>query len=417
MLLSFFKGGKNFSIITSCNIGVQVISLIFFTIITRLYEPEVLGEYLIYLAYASIAILLSTGFYEQALFIDKKDRRQSYILSATLSIALCSALLSLIPVSLLMPDYAVFISISILGGAIRVIARSYGIVNGRLSQIAIYDLLLSPIMPLCLMIGAKLYGQNSSYFLISVNSLVSFFTSLILLVYVIKLNSIKFVYSLRNGFYFSLVLLKRYINLPKYKMPSELIGILTLRLPLFVIERFFTANLAAFYGVAFRIAITPVTVIISTVAQMFLHKVRYNRSNSIKTYSIFIKYSLFLLGISVLSIIFIFTLSEWLIVQLFTDKYTDVAHILKLLSPYIATLILVSPLMGTFVVYEKQKLLLLKNISLLVLTGLGYTVSVLFDDIDYGFLLFSLSAVLVYGYAYLLMYKNYKNENFQANSY
>lgn len=410
MLLSLFKGGKRFSIITICNVGVQVVSLIFFTIIARLYESEVLGEYLIFLAYTSIAILLSTGFYEQALFIDKKDRRQAYILSATLSIALCSALLSLIPVSLLMPDYAVFISISVLGGAMRVIARSYGIVHGRLTQIAIYDLLLSPVMPLFLMLGAMTYGQNTSDFLISVNSLVSFFSSLILLVYVIKLNRIKFDYSFKRGCYFSLVLLKRYINLPKYKMPSELIGILTLRLPLFVIDRFFTANLAAFYGVAFRIAITPVTVIISTVAQMFLHKVRYNRSNSIKTYNVFMKYSSFLLGISIMSVISIFTISEWVILQLFTDKYAHVAHILKLLSPYIATLIFVSPLMGTFVVYEKQKLLLLINISLLILTSLGYALSVLFNNIDYGFLFFSFSSVLVYGYAYILIYKNYKQE-------
>jgi O-antigen/teichoic acid export membrane protein len=417
MLLSLLKGGKNFSIITFCNIGVQVTSLVFFTIIARLYESQVLGEYLIYLAYASIAILLSTGFYEQALFIDKKNRRQTYILSATLLVAFCSSILALIPLSLLIPEYAIFISISILGGAMRVIARSYGIVNGRLNQVAIYDLLLSPVMPLCLMTGAILYDQETSTFLISVNSLVSFFTSLILLIYVIKLNSIKFNYSLKNSFYFSLVLLKRYINLPKYKMPSELVGILTLRLPLFVIDRFFTANLAAFYGVAFRIAITPVTVIISTVAQMFLHKVRYNRSNSIKTYNIFIKYSKFLLAVSILSIISIFTLSEWLVVQLFTDKYADVAHILKLLSPYIAVLILVSPLMGTFVIYEKQKRLLVIRISLLIFTGLGYTLAVLLNDIDYGFLTFSLSSVLVYGYAYLLMYRNYKNENFQTNSY
>lgn len=410
MLRSLFNGGKKFSIITFCNVGVQITSLIFFTIIARLFEPDILGEYLIYLAYVSIVVILSTGFYEQALFIDRKDRRQSYILAATLSVAFCSSFIVFLPLSLIIPDYAVFVSISVLAGAMRVIARSYGIVNGRLSQIAVYDLILSPVMPLFFMLGAKLFGQNSSVFLISVNSLVSLFTSAVLLFYVIKLNKIEFIYSLPKSLFFSLCILRRYIKLPKYKMPAELIGILTLRLPLFVIDRFFSANLAAFYGVAFRIAITPVSVIVSTVAQMFLHKVRYNRSNSIRTYDIFIKFSALLFVLSFMSIIAIFTLSDWVIVQLFTEKYADVAHILKLLSPYIAILIFVSPLMGTFVVYERQQQLLVIRIFLLIMTGLGYAVSVLSENIDYGFILFSLSSVLVYGYAYFLMYKNYKNE-------
>jgi O-antigen/teichoic acid export membrane protein len=410
MLRSLFIGGKRFSVITICNLGVQVTSLIFFTIIARLYEPEILGEYLIYLAYVSVVVIVSTGFYEQALFIDKKDRRQAYIIVAVIFVALCSSLIAYIPLSILLPDYAAFISVSVLAGAIRVIARSYGIVNGRITQIAVYDFISSPIMPLFLMLGAMYFGQDSSLYLVSVNSIVALFTSIILLLYVINLNRFKFVYSLKNSLNLLFLILRRYINLPKYKMTAELIGILTLRLPLFVIDRFFTANLAAFYGVAFRIAITPVSVIISTTAQMFLHRIRYNRSNSINTYDVFIKYSVLLLGISLLSLLVIFTLSDWIIVLLFTEKYSYVSHILKLLSPYIAVLIFVTPLMGTFVVYEKQKYLLVMKSFSLLMTGLGYTFAVFTNNVDYGFMFFSLSSVLVYGGAYFWMYKNYKHE-------
>jgi len=238
MLRSLFKGGKRFSVITFCNVGVQITSLIFFTIIARLYEPEILGEYLIYLAYVSMVVLISTGFYEQALFIDTKDRRQAYILAATLSVAFCISLVTFIPLVLIIPEYAVFVSLSVFAGAMRVVARSYGIVNGRLCQIAVYDFMLSPVMPLLFMLGAKVFGQSSSYFLISVNSMVSFFVSTVLLVYVLSLNKIKFTYPLTKSIYFSFCILRRYIKLPKYKMTAELIGVLSLRLPLFVIDRF-----------------------------------------------------------------------------------------------------------------------------------------------------------------------------------
>lgn len=413
MLRSLFNGGKNFSVVSFCNVGVQVTSLFFFTIITRLYEPKIIGAYLIYLSYVSIVVIFSTGFYEQALFIDRKNRRQPNIIFATLIVAFCSSIIAYIPLALIIPDYAAFVSISVLAGAIRVIARSYGIVNGRLSHIAIYDLISSPIMPLFLMLGAKFFGQNSSLYLISVNALVTFFTSTVLFIYVVHLNKIKFVYSLKKSFYFSIFILRRYVNLPKYKMTAELIGVLTLRLPLFVIDRFFTASLAAFYGVAFRIAITPINVVISTIAQMFLYKIRNNRSNLIDTYDVFIKYSFLLLGISSSSLVVIFTLSDWVIVQLFTEKYSDVSYMLKLLSPYIAILILVSPLMGTFVVYEKQRYLLIIKLFLLVLTAIGYAIAVLTSNIEYGFMFFSLSSVLMYGVAYFLMYKNYKFERSQ----
>jgi O-antigen/teichoic acid export membrane protein len=410
MFRSLFKGGKKFSVVTFCNLGVQITSLFFFTIIARLFEPEILGEYLIYLAYVSIIVILSTGFYEQALFIDTTDRRQGYIVVTVLTVALGSSFCAYVPMSIFSPDYAVFVCLSVLAGAMRVIARSYGIVNGRLIHIAIYDLVSSPILPLSLVFGAKYFEQYTSLYLIYANSLVTFITSFLLLVYVVSLNRFKLVYTLKHGLHLSILILRRYINLPKYKMTAELVGILTLRLPLFAMDRFFSANIAAFYGVAFRIAIVPVSVITSTVAQMFLYKIRYNRANSVSTYNVFIKYSLLLLGISILSIVTIFTLADWLIVQLFTAKYSEVSHILKLLSPYIAVLILVSPLMGTFVVYEKQRYLLVMKLLLLVMTAVGYMLAVLMDDIDYGFIIFSLSSILVYGYAYLLIYKHYKNE-------
>jgi len=122
-----------------------------------------------------------------------------------------------------------------------------------------------------------------------------------------------------------------------------------------------------------------------------------------------------LLGISLLAIFGIFTLADWIIVQLFTDKYADVAHILKLLSPYVAVHILVVPLMGTFIIYEKQRYLLFLKSFLLAMTGFAYMVAIFTANIDYGFFLFSLSSVLVYGYAYFLMYKNYYNERIELN--
>ena len=410
MLRLLIAKSKNFSIITFCNVGVQIISLLFFAIIARAYEPEILGEYIIYLSYVSIVVIMCTGFYEQALFIDKKERRQSYIIAATIVVAIILSLLSLIPLYFIAPEYAIFLCFAVFGGALRVLSRSYAIVNGKLKNIAIFDLITSPIMPLLLVLGAKYFAQSTSTFLISVNAIMTLLIGATLYVYVIYLNNIRFIYSLKKGIFLSFLILKRYSNLPKYKMTSELVAVFSLRLPVLVMDKFFTANMAAFYGVAFRIAITPVTVITSTVAQMFLHKIRNNRINNESSFNVFIRYSLGLLVLALICVMTIFTISEWVIVQLFTDKYRFVAYILKLMSPYIAVLIAIIPLTSTFIVYEKQKYLLLIQLALLILTSVGYFFAVQFDNIDLGIIFSSISSFVVYGGAYYLMYKNYNNE-------
>lgn len=399
---------KKFSFITISNFATQLIAVIGFTFVARVFAPNIIGEYVVYLSFVSIISLFSTGFYEQALFIDTDENNRRHIILLTLIISIFITILSLFFLKVFSIVYWVPISIAVLGSAIRVIARSIAIVNNRLVFMSLYSLVIAPSVPVTILIGAHFFSQESHWFLIRVNAGITLLSSLIFLI-VLSFNDVKKYNSIQLSkiWWFA----KRYKKLPQYKMTGEVTNALSVRAPTIVISNFFTTSLSAFYGMAFRIAVTPLTVVVGTISQMFLQELVSQKKYGAVKLSLLKKYTAVLLTIALIVTVLIFTVSEPVITLVFSAEYAMVSEFIKYMSPYIFVLILVSPLTSVFVVFEKQKYLLYQNAVSLIITIIAYSIAIRSSNLLWGVGLFSIGVFVLYLYMFLIILKLFKEWN------
>ena len=71
---------RKISSVTLINLLSQVVSIIGFTLISRLYGPESLGGLFVFLSYSSIVSVISSGYLEQSFFILRQQNLFKHVL-------------------------------------------------------------------------------------------------------------------------------------------------------------------------------------------------------------------------------------------------------------------------------------------------------------------------------------------------
>lgn len=380
---------KKISSITFINILSQVVSLCCFILLSRAVTTDLLGEYIIFITYSAMFSMLSTCFYEQSLFIDKDLRDNKEQLGILVTIPLFSCLLFGLLLYLFGFQHALIISIVAFCGGLKVIARSFAIVKGNIVKLSFGELLASPIIPLSILVSVYFNGDSNIDSIILMYAFMSVLISLSFLWYFFFEKSINVsLYkplSLKGVLFF----IKRYKKLLIYKTPTELVNSLCLRVPIFIIEKYFSLSIAAFYGVAFRVLLTPITIITSTTSQLFINKISNIKSQPDSVLKVFYSYFFTLAVIAIVGSFLVFFLASPIVVMFFSVDYQQVADMLIRFIPYLLYLIIIAPLLSVFVIYEQQQELFYANVVILNFTLISYYLSVQEGDIYLGILLFS----------------------------
>lgn len=380
---------KKISSITFLNILSQIVSLCCFILISKIVSTDLLGDYIIFITYTAIFSMLSTCFYEQSLFIDKELKDSKEQLGILVIIPLFSCLIFGCLLSLFRFEHALAVSIVAFCGGIKVVARSFAIVKGNIVKLSVGELLISPIIPLSIVASVYFNEDSDIKILISVYVFASVLISLFFLWYFFLGKSINIAPYSSLSLNSLLAFIKRYSKLLIYKTPTELVNSLCLRIPIFIIEKYFSLSIAAFYGVAFRVLLTPVTIITSTASQLFIHKVSNVKSESDSVLGLFYQYVLILSTIATFGAVLVYYFSSPIIILFFSSEYQQVSDILVRFIPYLLYLIIIAPLLSVFVIYEQQQELLFANISILIFTLVSYYFAVQENDILLGIFLFS----------------------------
>lgn len=389
------KHSRKFGIITACNIAIQAISLIGFVFIARLYQEGQVGEYVTFLAYVGIITILSTGYYDQALYVEK---RAAYVKLLRI-IPIGFAVIGSIPVGLALyltgVSYAHYIVVAMIAGGISVTAANICVSQNKLVFSSIYRLVTAPLVPGIIIAVAVLAGASSET-MIAVSSIGSLVLAVHFYFLVNPYKEIKFDSGFRHQVIVSIALIRRYRKFFYYGMFGELIGAAAYRMPVIQISNYFGAAYAAYFGVAMRIVITPISILTGTVSQMFLHKVSANKKNGIPSLNHTLKIFALLSVLGGLSSVFCVVLAEPVIVMLFTDKYVMIGEVVFWLSPFVFSLIAISPLTQVLTVYEKQEYAFYNKFSQLILSVGSFTLGYAFDSYILGIQAFSLSMTMVY---------------------
>lgn len=389
------KHSRKFGIITACNIAIQVISLMSFVFIARLYQEGQVGEYVTFLAYVGIITILSTGYYDQALYVEKRAAYVKLLKIIPVGLAIVVSILAGLALYLASVPYASYIVVSVIAGGVNITATNICVSQNKLVFVSIYRLVTAPLVPVIIIAVAVLAGTNSET-MIAVSSISSLVLALHFYSLVNPYKEIKFNSGFRRQAIVSAALIRRYRKFFYFGMFGELIGTAAYRLPIIQINNYFGAAHAAYFGVAMRIVITPISVLVGTVSQMFLHKVSANKKNGIPSLNDTLKIFALLSIFGGLSCVFCAVFAKPVIIMLFTDKYAMVGEIIFWLSPFVFSLIAISPLTQIMTVYEKQEYAFYNKIAQLISSVGSFMLGYASDSFFIGIQAFSLTMTTIY---------------------
>jgi len=88
------------AVLLSSNAISQVIGIVAYPVITRLYAPELFGEFNLFLSIAGILILLTTGRYELAIVLPESEKKATALFHLSLLLTVCISFLFFILIQL-----------------------------------------------------------------------------------------------------------------------------------------------------------------------------------------------------------------------------------------------------------------------------------------------------------------------------
>lgn len=380
-------------IITVVNILSQVLSMLGFLLVTKVVSPDFIGQYMVYLSIAAVISIVGSGFYEQALYIEVKKNETASIIGNVLAFTIFSNVLIFLLLLSLSVSHSLFISIFVFSSGIKVLARTYAVINEKILELAVWECLSAALVPIIIFILYSNFDLVSSDMMIEINAYGSFVISCFFFWNFVQRNiGLGCIFNSINikGY---LIFIKRYKKLPFNKMTAELVNSLTIRSPTIFIEKIYSSQMAGFYGASLRIILSPISVFSSTISQLFTTSVVNDRSRANKHLLTNLKLTI-IMGVLISILAYVF--SDLFIVFLFGDEYKIAGDIIKCLIPYMFALVSFSPFFSIFVIAEKQKELLMFNVLILSVTLLSYAIGGYFYNLYLGIILFSFFSLAIH---------------------
>lgn len=371
----------------------QLIPLLISPLITRLYSPSELGVLALFVAITSILGSVVNGRYEQAIMLVKTDLEINLITFLSLFVSFVFSLVLALFLVLFHDSLILFFELPNLSKWIYFIPlvvfsiaafntfNFYQLRQKELRYISISEVYKSSVFSLIQLlypifqsgVGGLLIGKIIS--------------SLIAPFYLFRKSN--FNISLIN-FNQLFQLSKRYINFPKYTSPAILLNNLGSNGIQLLIPVLYSTTTLGFYSLMNKVLSAPFSFIGNSISQAFLKEI----SNDTKTAYVVTKsilYKLLLIALFGYGISFFFI--EDLFQFIYGDQWRLAGTFAKYLIPYFIFKFIASPLTSIHTAFEKQRLSLLLQFIMFVLS-VGILFYSYFMKLDFEQFLLSFSVLL-----------------------
>jgi O-antigen/teichoic acid export membrane protein len=349
----------------------QAIPIAISPILTRIYTPEDFGIFAIFLAITLIIGSIANGRYELAIMVPKKDEDAINIFALGFIITTFISLLLLVLILIFQKYFFFFLKNEEIGLWLYFIPISvffFGIFNilnyfnnrkknyKDISNANILKSIIAAIMQL--LIG---FIQQGATGLISGQIISQFFANTKLFKNIIKDKKLISKITKKK----ILALAKRYKNFPKYSMPSGLLNIVSLQVPVFLLGAFFNTAIVGFYSLSYRFISLPMSIIGSSIGQVFFQKCSEfkNDKKALKKITLETYKKLFKIGILPFSIITVF--GDYIFAFVFGKDWIAAGEYSQILAISILFLFIKSPISSLFINLKKQKDALIFNIIII----------------------------------------------------
>ncbi len=355
-------GVRNFAKLLSANVIAQLIGLLVYPVLTRLYSPDDFGLLNLFLSIGGILSLLATAEYQYAIVLPRKNEKARAVLQLGGWITLCvtgAVLLSVPfsrPIATLFnaPDLARWywlMPVFVLVSACWVLLNYYYTRHKCFGAIARYQMSQSVLNA-----GAKI-GCGYAGFLHGGLLCSTVFAPLVALV-------ISIAGAWRKGLREVLHIDKKvcrevareYANFPKYSLPRALVNNLSNSLPSLLLTPFFGLANLGFWGMALTLAFRPINMIEQSLYQVLYQHIsaKVNRRETIRP--ILRRFSLYAMGITIPCFGALYFVLPWLTQWLLGSGWEITGHYIRVMLPWLAMNICAETISFLIDVFQKQRI-------------------------------------------------------------
>lgn len=423
--LSFISSDlmKNSAKMLSGNIIAQVIGILFYPLLTRLYSAQDFGLLNLFVSFVGILTLLSTADYQYAIVLPRSDKKAmaAVHLGGIISIGVFLVTLLSVPFSPLIAKAFKAPGLE----RIYILIPFFGFLSGIWTLLNFW------------FTRKKQFGNISRFQVSQVlwNSCLKYIFGLIgflrwgLFSATILGLGVSLGISLRKAWkewkddflgidwYQIRKAAARYARFPLFSLPRNVMNNLSGNLPFFLLTPAFGLTETGYLGMAFTLALRPIQMVIASIYQTFFQHIseKVIHHEPIKGFLVkFIKRTLMIVVPGFAALYFIL---PWLCEFILGTGWGKTGEYIQLMLPYLAGLTLASSLGFIPDVFQKQGGMLVLEIIYLILRVSGLMIGITRNDMQLAVLLYCMSGVLVFG-AQLLWFRqiinNYSRKNLAA---
>jgi O-antigen/teichoic acid export membrane protein len=379
--------------------AARLIPALFALVIARLYAPSEFGIFLLFLSFASLLSILSTASYERAILLagDLQQKQHIFRFSMKINLIVNGLVMAGLVIFLVsshhtsLQDSAMYLLIpvfSLFFGGLQLI-RNILISNKLFKKLSILELIRALITGI-LQTLFFIIPDTGLFLGITIAQIITFS------VYFFRLPETSGFQSLRfnpdeTG------LARRYINFPKYSVPSELLNYLSSQLPVFMIKPFFGGTLLGLYSFSHRYLSIPVQLTSISIGSVYVQKAQSLKKSPDAlgdlTFDLFKKQ--FLTAIIPFTILALWGREIFGLV--FGPDWEFSGTLGQMVAPWLFAVFIGSPLANILIIMEKQNISLIFNVLMLIFRAAALiTGGIILRDITLTIALYSLTGFLFF---------------------
>ncbi len=400
----FSKGSaaRDVATLTVGTVVAQTLTIVTTPLLTRLYTPADFGMLAVFLTVTGIAATLITGRYETSVLVPKRDTESANLVLLSFILSMVGSTI-LVVISLFFPkSFLDFLGLDTLGnwlplafavaGATAIMAIAQAWLNRQkkykqMAQLRVFQ--SASIVGLALLI----------YFL--PNALNGLLLGQIFACFFVAIVAIWFSRSAANVWKKERLLHTARIhqNAPKYLLPTALLDVVTLQMPVILIAAWFGESIAGQFSMAWRLLMMPMALMGGAVGQVFLQKFALIHQDAVQAKKL-LKTTwivLMVMGFPAISLVFFWGADLFSIIL--GEKWMAAGTMAAFLAPMVLAIFISSPTSGTYVILGLQKYSLWFGITVFFCRPLCIYIGMKSGDLNFGiklWVVFEIIQIFVY---------------------
>ncbi|WP_330115217.1 oligosaccharide flippase family protein [Pseudomonas sp. JS3066] len=395
---SFFKNVRS---VLLGGLGAQAISLGVMLIVVKLYSPSEVGLFYVWMSFLAILEVLVTARYESA-FFSIKNEDESYVIGKLIVyIALWLSLVTFLLLTLVngftnllprpIPEFMLGLALAMLGMGLNKAVLSLLALLSQFKRLGLAKVILAASIAVAqIAAGLLAYGVAGLIYGQVVGILLATLCAFLWL----DKAWLSSLWKTSNKD--MLASFRLYSNFPKYSLPADLINTIANQLPLILIASRFGAEAAGWFALTLKVLGAPISLLATSILDVFKSQAAKDYREFGNCRHIFLQTFKVLAALAVLPFVVLWFTSEWLFTILFGAEWAEAGHYAAILVPFFYCRFVVSPLSYTLYIAQKQKLDLIWQSCLLVISYVTFSYSNS-----------AVAALSIYAMAYAAMYVIY----------